>query len=44
MAVVAILGTASREKLADADLIIQSHRELTPEIIEAIIAGRAGKA
>jgi beta-phosphoglucomutase len=44
MAVVAILGTAPREQLADAGMVIHSHRELTPEKIGELIAANAGEA
>ena len=37
MAAIAITGTAPREKLADADLVVDSLRELSPEIIAGLI-------
>jgi beta-phosphoglucomutase len=40
MTVVAITGTATREKLAAADLVIDNFSELSPETIEQIIEKR----
>ena len=37
---IALTGTASREKLAHADLVVDSLRELSPRTIELLIRGR----
>ncbi|GAG50504.1 unnamed protein product, partial [marine sediment metagenome] len=41
MASVALTGTAPREKLADADLIVDCLRELSPQVIQRLIRRKA---
>jgi len=38
MAAVAITGTAPREKLADADMVVDSLTELSPRVIAELIS------
>jgi beta-phosphoglucomutase-like phosphatase (HAD superfamily) len=36
---VALVGTATREQLSEADLIVDSLRELSPQSLRALIGG-----
>jgi len=38
MAVIAITGTVTRDKLAAADLVVDSLREITPDVVNMLIA------